>query len=110
MAAPVPKRIAIDTEAQTLTVDWADGLRSVFPLDGLRRACPCAQCRGGHENMGGQPDPSVFDEPPRRRWTDVTAEPVGGYGLRLTWDDGHNDGIYTWHRLRTLRPPQPNRA
>jgi DUF971 family protein len=27
---------------------------------------------------------------------------VGSYGLRLDWDDGHNDGIYTWKRLRAL--------
>ncbi len=24
--------------------------RTVYPLDGLRRACPCATCQG-HENM-----------------------------------------------------------
>mgnify|MGYP001945356669 CR=1 FL=1 len=107
MATPTPERIAIDTEAQTLTVEWADGQRSVFPLDGLRRACPCAQCRGGHENMGKPPDPSYLDAPCGRASTDVTAEPAGSYGLRLTWDDGHNDGIYTWKRLRALGTPSP---
>lgn len=100
-----PERLAIDIDAQRVTIDWADGRRSVFPLDGLRRACPCAQCRGGHHNMSASPDPSILDEPPRRQWTDVRAEPVGRYGLRFTWDDGHNDGIYTWKRLRALSPP-----
>lgn len=52
--------------------------------------------------MGAPPDPQVLDEAPRRTWTDVRAEPVGSYGLRFTWDDGHNDGIYTWKRLRAL--------
>ena len=105
--ATTPERVAIDTDAQTVTIDWADGHQSTFPLDGLRRACPCAQCRGGHENMGSLPDPSIFDEPPRREWTDVQAETVGGYGLRFEWDDGHNDGIYTWKRLRAMSPHSP---
>lgn len=100
-----PDRLAIDIDAQTVTIDWADGHRSVFPLDGLRRLCPCAQCRGGHAHMSTPPDPALLDEPPRRRWTEVQAEPVGRYGLRFTWDDGHSDGIYTWERLRALRPP-----
>jgi DUF971 family protein len=32
----------------------------------------------------------------------VQAETVGGYGLRLDWDDGHNDGIFTWQRLHAM--------
>ena len=37
---------------------------SFFPLlNGLlRAACPCASCRGGHENMKSEPDADVFDQ------------------------------------------------
>lgn len=99
------QRVALSQEEQTLTIEWADGHESVFPLDGLRRACPCARCQGGHENMGGLPDPSIFQESsPRREWRDVTVEPVGSYALRFTWDDGHDSGIYTWERLRAMCP------
>ncbi|MBO7391803.1 MAG: DUF971 domain-containing protein [Verrucomicrobia bacterium] len=32
----------------------------------------------------------------------VECELVGGYGLRLTWGDGHSAGIYTYDTLRGL--------
>lgn len=90
-----PRRIAIDTQAQAVTIDWTDGYQSVLALDRLRRACPCASCKRRRERG---------DETARshRDWTDVQAETVGSYGLRLDWDDGHNDGIYTWKHLRAL--------
>lgn len=102
--SPAAKRVSISEGDQTFSVDWTDGHTSVFPLDGLRRACPCAGCRGGHDKMKQLPDPRVFRQPPRRRWEDVRVEAVGSYGLRITWDDGHSDGIYTWEYLRAICP------
>jgi DUF971 family protein len=99
-----PTRLTVSLEAQTLTIEWADGHRSVYPLDGLRRACPSATCMGGHANMGTLPDPEVLTAPPRRRWEQLKLEPVGNYGLRLIWDDGHDTGIHTWQRLRAICP------
>lgn len=93
-----PQRVAINIEAQTVTIEWADGVSSVLQLDALRRACPCAQCRKRRED-------GTMDDRPARRWTDVRAEAVGGYGLRFDWDDGHNDGIFTWQNLRDLGAP-----
>jgi DUF971 family protein len=29
-------------------------------------------------------------------------EPVGHYAVRLTFDDGHDTGIYSWSYLRRL--------
>lgn len=91
-------------QAQTFTVEWVDGHASVFPLDGLRRACPCASCMGGHEHMGELPDPEIFDVPALMTWREVQVEAVGSYALRFTWDDGHDAGIYTWERLRAMCP------
>ncbi len=34
------RRVTVIKDEQTLTIDWADGHRTVYPLDGLRRACP----------------------------------------------------------------------
>lgn len=31
----------------------------------------------------------------------VAAEPVGHYALKLTFDDGHDSGLYTWVYLHT---------
>ena len=104
------RRVTVDADEQTLTIDWADGHRTVYPLDGLRRACPCASCRGGHEHMGDLPDPEVFLVPSLMRWEDVKVSPVGSYALRFTWDDGHDSGIYTWERLRAMCPCDACRA
>ena len=105
MPAVRPLRILVSIDDQTLVIDWSDGYQAVYPLDGLRRACPCVTCQGGHEHMGAPPDPRVLDAPPRRTWTDVRLEAAGSVGLRITWDDGHDTGLYTWGRLRALRPP-----
>jgi DUF971 family protein len=102
--ATTPRRITISIEEQTFTIHWADGLESIYPLDGLRRACPCVHCQGGHANMGAPPDPMVMERPPQQRWERPQVERAGSVGLRITWDDGHNTGIYTWERLRALSP------
>jgi len=33
-------------------------------------------------------------------------EPVGKYGIRFTWNDGHQHGIYSWEFLREHCPCQ----
>jgi DUF971 family protein len=36
-------------------------------------------------------------------------EPVGNYAVRLTFDDGHSTGIFTWAYLRTLADEREER-
>ncbi|MEZ4702048.1 MAG: DUF971 domain-containing protein [Rhodothermales bacterium] len=105
MPAPhAPRQIILNATEQTLQITWLDGHTSAYPLDGLRRACPCASCMGGHEAMGQVPEREIFLLPSLMRWDNVRLEPVGGYGLRIVWDDGHDAGIHTWERLRSLCP------
>ena len=104
MASPTPQRITLDRDAQTLTIVWADGHTSVYPLDGLRRACPCASCRGGHEHMGQLPDPELLQVPGLMQWPKTTVAAAGNYALQFTWDDGHDAGMYTWPYLRAICP------
>ena len=95
-----------DREARNMTVSWADGHVSLFPFYLLRAACPCAQCRGGHENMRSEPGADVFaalpEESPRTKLTNV--RPTGTYAITIVWEDGHDYGIYNWHYLRALCP------
>ncbi len=56
--------------------------------------------------MGKLPDPVVFQLPALMRWEKLRLESVGNYAVRMTWDDGHNSGIYTWERLRVMCPCQ----
>jgi DUF971 family protein len=103
MSETKAKRIILEDEQQALLIEWADGHTTNFPLDGLRRACPCATCQG-HENMHELPDPEIFLLPSLMEWHNVRLEPVGTYALRVRWDDGHATGIYTWDRLRRMCP------
>jgi DUF971 family protein len=100
---PPPVRVQVSTDEQTLTVEWSDDHMSVFPLDALRRACPCAECQGKTVDVILPPD--AHDGAPDRQWTDLDVEPAGSIGIRIEWDDGHNAGIFRWDRLRRLQPP-----
>jgi DUF971 family protein len=78
----------------------------VYPFSLLRSACPCASCRGGHENMKSEPDEEVFTLPIVQSSATQIANVVatGSYALTLVWEDGHDYGIYNWHYLRALCP------
>ena len=104
MSELTPTNIAADREAGELTIAWNDGETCVYAFDLLRNACPCAQCRGGHENMRSEPDEDVFIIPlmdaKATRMRNVEA--VGSYAINIEWEDGHNYGIYQWEYLRAL--------
>lgn len=102
----MPGTVSASKSKRMLTIIWKDGHQSLYPFSLLRAVCPCATCRGGHENMRDDPDPAVFytvDEiAPRTMLSKL--ESVGQYALTFTWEDGHHYGIYTWVFLRKLCP------
>jgi DUF971 family protein len=98
-----PTNVTADRQQRLLTISWADGHESCYPFAGLRVICPCVECKGGHEHMGGPPDPKVV----RAARSDINlerVEAVGAYALQFYWSDGHNHGIYTWSYLRDACP------
>jgi DUF971 family protein len=101
---PKPVDISANREQAKMTIKWNNGTVSEFPFDLLRNSCPCAVCRGGHENMKSEPDDSMFIIPLMdAKTTQLTGiKPVGGYAISLEWADGHSHGIYTWHYLYNL--------
>lgn len=82
-----------------LLVLWEEGHEALLPARALRLACPCAGCV---EEMTGRPllDPGRVPETIRP----VALALVGSYGLRITWSDRHDTGIYTFARLRETCP------
>lgn len=106
-----PARITLDKTQGHLEIVWKDGLVSRYPLAHLREACPCVQCRGGHQKMGLEHAPDdILQLAPRRSYMIVSLSPVGGYALQPAWDDGHATGIYTWEYLRLISPERPARS
>jgi DUF971 family protein len=108
----IPAGITANKTAHVLTIQWKDDHVSVYPFGLLRAACPCASCRGGHENMRSEPDNTVFsidlEDAPATRIRNVEA--VGQYAVTIEWEDGHHYGIYNWHFLRSLCPCNECRA
>ena len=95
-----PLRLSADDAAQELVIGWADGHESRFSFEGLRRACPCAECRGGHAGMAEPVDPVVFELPSLMTHHVRELRPAGHYALQIVWDDGHGSGLYRWETLR----------
>jgi DUF971 family protein len=101
-----PVSITATREKKELAVVWDDGHESLYTFSLLRAGCPCAGCRGGHDNMGDRPDPLVFEtqmpDSPSTRLRNIV--PVGAYAITPSWEDGHDAGIYRWEYLRALCP------
>jgi len=84
-----------------LAIKWDDGSETFIPLDKLRRACPCAGCKGERDVMGklhkGPDRPLTLEAFQLRGFT-----LVGSYGIQPTWGDGHATGIYPFAYLRNV--------
>jgi DUF971 family protein len=96
MANPLPTEIT-KTSPGEITIRWDDGHTSVYSIHYLRSECSCARCVNEITGM------RILD--PRTIAADLTilkAEHVGRYGIKFKFSDTHDDGIYTWGRLRAL--------
>jgi len=102
-----PTSITLNKQAGYLEIQWNDGQVCQYPLSHLREACPCVECRGGHQYMGPAYDPdNLLELKPKRSYTITGLDMVGNYAIQPTWDDGHSTGIYAWDYLRHLCPAE----
>ena len=82
-----------------LAIKWENGSESFIPLEKLRRACPCAGCKGEVDVMGNlHKGPELPLSPAAFRL--VRIERVGTYAVQPVWADGHATGIYSFDYLR----------
>ena len=90
-----PTDIILHHQSRILEIAFDDGSRYKLPYEFLRVHSPSAEVRGhgtGQEVLqAGKQGVSILD-----------AEPVGSYALKLTFDDGHDSGLYTWELLHEL--------
>jgi DUF971 family protein len=102
-----PKNITLHKAEGYLEIVWNDDELCRYPLAQLREACPCVECRGGHQFMGREHDPdNLLRLVPARSYKVDHLDLVGNYALQPTWDDGHSTGIYTWDYLKKLCPAE----
>ena len=95
------KPVDIQAIGEELAVKWDDGAESFIPLEKLRRACPCAGCKGERDVMGNlYKNPEQPLTPAGVRL--VRVEMVGGYAVQPVWGDGHATGLYTFQYLKDV--------
>ncbi len=89
-----PVEIRYRRAEKRLEIDFDDGRSFTLPAELLRVESPSAEVQGHGEGK------TVVAG---RRHVGITEiEPVGNYAVRLTFDDTHNTGIYSWGYLRRL--------
>ena len=91
----------IEAIGPELAVKWDDGTECFIPLESLRRACPCAGCKGELDIMG-----NLYKNPESpltpKAFELVRLASVGGYAVQPVWADGHDSGIYSFEYLQRL--------
>ena len=86
---------------EELAIKWDDGAESYIRLDMLRRACPCAGCKGEVDVMGDlHKGPDRPLSPLSFKW--VRCAQVGTYAIQPVWGDGHSTGLFSFDQLRRL--------
>jgi DUF971 family protein len=86
---------------QELAIKWEDGREDFLSLASLRRACPCAGCKGERDIMGNLykgPDQPLTE----RSFELRELKRVGTYAVQPVWGDGHGTGLYSFEYLRNV--------
>jgi len=84
-----------------LAIRWEDGGEDFIALEKLRRACPCAGCKGETDIMGNvYKNPAVELSPSAFQLRRL--ERVGGYAIQPVWVDGHATGIFSFEYLKRV--------
>ena len=94
-----PKELSVSDKGN-ISIQWSDEHKSTYDPFYLRSACPCAHCQGEGGIFGKYYEPEKTTINPEVQPEEI--QPVGRYGFRITWSDGHEFGIYTFDYLRAL--------
>ena len=101
-----PVQIKVKDKAR-LFIKWEDDSESTISLKYIRDECPCAGCKGETILLKTYrpPKPSVITP---EMYNIKNIETVGDYAIQITWEDGHNTGIYSWEYLSELEKGEKN--
>jgi DUF971 family protein len=96
---PSPESITLHGASRVLEVGFSDGSRFRIPFELMRVYSPSA------EVQGHGPGQEVL-QTGKREVGIVELEPVGNYGVKPTFSDGHDSGIFSWEYLHFLGSQQ----
>ncbi|MBS5839669.1 MULTISPECIES: gamma-butyrobetaine hydroxylase-like domain-containing protein [Pseudomonas] len=89
----IPSAINLHKASKTLTLKYPSGEEYDLPAEFLRVHSPSAEVQG-HGNpilQFGKINVGISH-----------IEPAGQYALKITFDDGHDSGLFTWEYLYQL--------
>ncbi|MGH6950554.1 MAG: gamma-butyrobetaine hydroxylase-like domain-containing protein [Vitreimonas sp.] len=92
---PWPTDLVFDREAKLLRIAFDDGAKFDIPFELLRVESPSAENKG----HGAAVPPPITG---KANVSVVRADPVGRYAVRISFDDGHDTGLYSWDLLYDL--------
>jgi len=93
--APTPTALTVHAASRVLEIGFSDGETFRIPFELMRVYSPSA------EVQGHGPGQEILQT--GKREVGLSAlEPVGNYGVKPTFTDGHDSGIYTWAYLYQL--------
>lgn len=93
MTSPIPTGVKLHKASRTLELQYADGQKFTLPAEFLRVHSPSAEVQGH-----GRP----VLQTGKQHVALTGVEPAGNYALKLTFDDGHDSGLYSWEYLYQL--------
>lgn len=86
---PWPTELRLAKDRKTLAVAFDNGERFELPAEYLRVKSPSAEVQGHspdeRKTVPGKRDVQILE-----------IHPIGNYAVRLTFDDMHSTGIYSW--------------
>lgn len=95
MTKRIPTEITLHKQGKKLEIAFDDQQRFQLPCEFLRVYSPSAEVRGhgpGQEKLQiGKEEVNI-----------EKIEQVGTYAISITFDDGHDSGIYDWNLLYDL--------
>lgn len=95
-----PIEIRLERAEKRLLVTFDDGTSFDYPAEYLRVESPSAEVRGHGPN-------DRITVAGRRHVGILAVEPIGNYAIRISFDDLHDTGIYSWRYLYELGANRP---
>ncbi|RMA80249.1 gamma-butyrobetaine hydroxylase-like domain-containing protein [Umboniibacter marinipuniceus] len=89
-----PQKVILHRRSKTLELAWPDA-SFTLSAEYLRVCSPSAEVRG----HGGQNEVLQVG---KRDVAISKIAPSGHYAVQISFDDGHDTGLYSWHYLREL--------
>jgi DUF971 family protein len=97
-----PTELKLAPGGRQLSVSFDDGTSHLIPAELLRVMSPSAEVQGHsareRKTLGGKRTVAI-----------IGIDPIGSYAVKLSFDDMHSTGIYTWAYLHELGAHQEER-